>query len=91
MKSHVNLSFEVENKAGFPEWFDAEMKKGRAKILRDEDGVFVGVEIFAPSGKVRAYPGDRVVLSRSGMCVLLPEAQKTKASVKLPSIEENEL
>lgn len=88
---YASQRFEVKDEAGFPEWFDAEMKRGRSKILRDEDDVFLGVEIFTPSGKVKAYPGDTVVLSRSGMCVLPPEVPKVKGSAKVPLMEENEL
>lgn len=54
-----------------PDWFDAQINKGRAKIEYDPDTQeVVGATLFTPTKTINAVVGDTIVISRSGMSVM---------------------
>nr|DAH85019.1 MAG TPA: hypothetical protein [Bacteriophage sp.] len=54
-----------------PDWFDAQISKGRAKIEYDLDTrEIVGATLFTPTKTVNVVVGDTIAISRSGMSVI---------------------
>ncbi len=64
----------------FPEWFDEQALRGRAKINTDEFGELMGVTVFAPTKRMVAAVGDTVMLTRNGLMVV----PKEKAGKYMP-------
>ena len=54
-----------------PDWFDAQINKGRAKIKYDPDTQeVVGATLFTPTKTINVVVGDTIMISRSGMSVM---------------------
>lgn len=60
----------------FPEWFENQCLLGRAKVNYDDDGEIVNVVVNSPVKRIIAYPGDSIMLLKSGLSVVPEEKAK---------------
>lgn len=60
----------VLGSGSFPDWFEAQVEQGRARVEYDEeDGVLLDVVIYGATKNYIAKPGDMILLTKSGMVV----------------------
>lgn len=60
---------------GFPDWLKEAIASGRGKV-NTEDGEFLSIVLFTPSGTLVAKKGDEVVKTKSGIIVVPKQARK---------------
>lgn len=68
----------ILGKDNFPIWFKEECKKGRVKILYDEDENVKGVKIFNPTKTIECKMGDKIIKMRTGLSCIPYKNNKGK-------------
>ena len=66
---------------GFPDWFNEEVGKGRARINYDNDGKLKNITLFTVSKQITANIGDVIVKTNTGMS-LIPDEKAVKYRIK---------
>jgi hypothetical protein len=66
-KSSIISSFVIGSKNEIPKWLDDECKKGRVKIIYDDDKNIELVKIFSPSATYELVKGDKVIKNKHGL------------------------
>lgn len=60
---------------GFPGWLKEAIASGKGKV-NTEDGEFISIVLFTPSGTLVAKPGDVVAKTNAGIIVVPKQAMK---------------
>ena len=69
----------VVGKDNYPEWFQEQASKGRARVNYDEDDhTLIDITIYGATKNYLAKPGDTIAFTRNGMTVVKNAAVQQK-------------
>lgn len=73
-----------------PAWFDDEARKGRVRIMYDDEGNIVSAKIMSGTKVYEAHKGDSIIKSNSGLVVIPQNKAKQYGVQKNVKVAEEE-